>query len=36
MKYKKKPVVIEAFRYDGDLKGGWREILCARMGCGSI
>ena len=21
MKYKKKPVVIEAFRYDGDLKG---------------
>lgn len=27
MKYRKKPVVIEAFKYDGDLKGADGNIM---------
>lgn len=28
MKYKKKPVAIEAFQFDGDLKGSDVNIMC--------
>lgn len=28
MKYKKKPVSVEAFQFDGDLKGSDGNIMC--------
>lgn len=35
MKYRKKPVVIEAFNYDGDLMDKDGELLCSAVGSGS-
>lgn len=36
MKYRKKPVVIDAFKYEGDLKKFRRAILRSRLGGGSV